>query len=133
MWVMPHPVILIASGDLRPAANQLCWPAQKAVEDAVSEQIRKLGHEVATRAILSTPKKVTDSSTASATEWKYSGTFPAMPRLWSWKPYGNTAITSCPDSSTHRGSDPHGCELERPMARTGGHAEPQRLAYQSRR
>jgi hypothetical protein len=46
MWVMPHPVILIASGDLRPAANQLCWPAQKSVEDAVSDQIRKLGHDV---------------------------------------------------------------------------------------
>jgi hypothetical protein len=46
MWVMPHPVILIASGDLRPAANQLCWPAQKTVEDAVTDQIRKLGHDV---------------------------------------------------------------------------------------
>src|SRR3954466_13820777 len=43
---MSEPVILVASGDLRPAANQLCWPAQKAVEDALAEQIRRLGREV---------------------------------------------------------------------------------------
>jgi hypothetical protein len=42
---MPQPV-LVASGDLRLSANQLCWPAQQAVEDAVSAQIRKLGYEV---------------------------------------------------------------------------------------
>jgi L-fucose isomerase-like protein len=46
MWGMPHPVFLVASGDLRPSANQLCWPAQKSVEDAVSDRIRRLGHEV---------------------------------------------------------------------------------------
>ncbi|UCG26531.1 MAG: fucose isomerase [Chloroflexota bacterium] len=29
-------VILVASGDLRPAANQNCWPAQKAMEDKLA-------------------------------------------------------------------------------------------------
>jgi hypothetical protein len=43
---MPEPVFLIASGDLRLAANQLCWPAQKAVEDAVSECVRSFGREI---------------------------------------------------------------------------------------
>lgn len=43
---MQQPVVLVASGDLRPAANQLCWPAQQAVEEAVTLQIRKLGHQV---------------------------------------------------------------------------------------
>jgi L-fucose isomerase, C-terminal domain len=43
---MPDPVVLVASGDLRPAANQLCWPAQKAVEEAVCERIRELGRDV---------------------------------------------------------------------------------------
>src|SRR5947208_1587430 len=43
---MPESVILIASGDLRPAANQNCWPAQQKVESAVTEAIRREGREV---------------------------------------------------------------------------------------
>ena len=43
---MPEPVIIVASGDLRPAANQNCWPAQEKVEQAVTEAIRREGHEV---------------------------------------------------------------------------------------
>src|SRR5579884_3784588 len=43
---MPDPVILIASGDLRPAANQNCWPAQQKVEEAVSAAIRREGRDV---------------------------------------------------------------------------------------
>src|SRR4051794_21818540 len=41
-----QPVILIANGDLRLAANQKCWPAQNRVEDAVATAIRNLGFEV---------------------------------------------------------------------------------------
>jgi hypothetical protein len=43
---MPDPVILIANGDLRLAANQKCWPAQARAEDAVMGAIRRLGHAV---------------------------------------------------------------------------------------
>ena len=43
---MPDPVILIANGDLRLAANQRCWPAQERVEEAVTSAIRKLGRAV---------------------------------------------------------------------------------------
>ena len=43
---MPEPVILVASGDLRLSANQVCWPAQKAAEEAVTEAIRRFGREV---------------------------------------------------------------------------------------
>ncbi len=43
---MADPVILIASGDLRLAANQKCWPAQARAEEAVMEAIRRLGHAV---------------------------------------------------------------------------------------
>lgn len=39
-------VILIASGDLRLSANRVCWPAQQAVEAAVTAAIRGLGREV---------------------------------------------------------------------------------------
>jgi len=43
---MPDPVIFIASGDLRLAANQKCWPAQARVEEAVANAIRRLGSDV---------------------------------------------------------------------------------------
>lgn len=44
--LMPDPVILIASGDLRLAANQKCWPAQERVEAAVTEAVRSAGRDV---------------------------------------------------------------------------------------
>src|SRR6202162_3742479 len=43
---MAEPVILIASGDLRLAANQKCWPAQSRAEEAVMQAIRREGREV---------------------------------------------------------------------------------------
>jgi hypothetical protein len=45
MW-MPEPVIVIANGDLRLAANQKCWPAQARAEEAVVDAIRRQGREV---------------------------------------------------------------------------------------
>ena len=43
---MPDPVILIANGDLRLSANQVCWPAQAGVEEAVMNAIHHAGHDV---------------------------------------------------------------------------------------
>jgi hypothetical protein len=43
---MSDTVIVIASGDLRLAANQMCWPAQVRVEEAVMNAIRREGREV---------------------------------------------------------------------------------------
>jgi hypothetical protein len=43
---MSEPVILVANGDLRLAANQKCWPAQARVEEAVMQAIRREGREV---------------------------------------------------------------------------------------
>jgi len=43
---MPDPVILIANGDLRLAANQKCWPAQARAEEAVMGAIRQMGRDV---------------------------------------------------------------------------------------
>jgi hypothetical protein len=40
-----QPVIVIASGDLRLAANQKCWPAQQNVEEAVASAIKSLGYQ----------------------------------------------------------------------------------------
>jgi len=43
---MPESIVLIASGDLRLSANQVCWPAQQEVEEKVMEAIRRLGRAV---------------------------------------------------------------------------------------
>ena len=43
---MLEPVIVIANGDLRLAANQKCWPAQARAEEAVMDAIRREGREV---------------------------------------------------------------------------------------
>ena len=39
-------VILVASGDLRLSANQVCWPAQEAVESAITKAVEKFGYKV---------------------------------------------------------------------------------------
>jgi hypothetical protein len=39
-------VYLVASGDLRLSANQLCWPAQEAFENALIQAIQSLGRDV---------------------------------------------------------------------------------------
>ncbi|MBV8708885.1 MAG: fucose isomerase [Acidobacteriaceae bacterium] len=39
-------VILVASGDLRLSANQVCWPAQEKMERAVTEAVAKFGYRV---------------------------------------------------------------------------------------
>ncbi|MGH7214094.1 MAG: fucose isomerase [Tepidisphaeraceae bacterium] len=39
-------VQLIANGDLRTSANQVCWPAQKAMEDALASAVARCGYEL---------------------------------------------------------------------------------------
>lgn len=43
---MPRRITLVASGDLRLAANQVCWPAQQEVEAAVTRAIERFGFTV---------------------------------------------------------------------------------------
>ena len=40
------PVYVVASGDLRSSANQVCWPAQEAFENALTHAIQAFGYEV---------------------------------------------------------------------------------------
>ncbi len=39
-------VLLVASGDLRPAANQTCWPAQAAMEKKLGQAVTGLGYRL---------------------------------------------------------------------------------------
>jgi hypothetical protein len=43
---MPGSIALVASGDLRLSANQVCWPAQQSVEEALTRAIEKFGYQV---------------------------------------------------------------------------------------
>lgn len=43
---MAETAILIANGDLRLPANQVCWPAQNAVEEKVIEAVRGFGYNI---------------------------------------------------------------------------------------
>jgi len=43
---MPSSIYMVASGDLRPSANQMCWPAQQSAEAALTRAIRQLGFDV---------------------------------------------------------------------------------------
>lgn len=43
---MAQTAILVANGDLRLSANQVCWPAQQAAEQKVIEAVRSLGYSV---------------------------------------------------------------------------------------
>ena len=42
----PNQVVLVASGDLRPDANRVCWPAQAALESRLEEAFAQEGIEV---------------------------------------------------------------------------------------
>jgi hypothetical protein len=39
-------VYLVASGDLRPSANQMCWPAQRAMEEGLTAAVASFGFAV---------------------------------------------------------------------------------------
>jgi len=43
---MSSSVFMVASGDLRPSANQMCWPAQQATETALTNAVQQLGFSV---------------------------------------------------------------------------------------
>ena len=43
---MPRPVTLVASGDLRESANRACWPAQAAMEQALTAAVERAGRTV---------------------------------------------------------------------------------------
>src|SRR6185369_1002122 len=44
--VGPKDVLLIANGDLRLSANQKCWPAQRAMEEALGKAVADCGYRV---------------------------------------------------------------------------------------
>lgn len=44
--IRPRQVLLVASGDLRPAANRCCWPAQAEMEESLHQAVNDSGYEL---------------------------------------------------------------------------------------
>src|SRR5688572_23016895 len=44
--VKKNQVLLVANGDLRPSANQKCWPAQRDMEAALTRAVADAGYEL---------------------------------------------------------------------------------------
>ena len=42
----PDTVLLVANGDLRPSANEVCWPAQRAMEEQLRAAVARCGARV---------------------------------------------------------------------------------------
>ena len=42
----PKEVLLVASGDLRLSANQMCWPEQSKMEEALKKALKSLGYKI---------------------------------------------------------------------------------------
>ena len=91
---MPDPVILIANGDLRLAANQKCWPAQARAEEAVMAAIRRLGREVE-RGHACDPAKGHGFIDSQKRGMEVFRGIPPARRWWWSRRSGSTAITSC--------------------------------------
>jgi hypothetical protein len=74
----PGTVQLIASGDLRLSANQVCWPAQLAMEQELTRAIEAEGHRVH-RAIPTRKRPGTGSLVPKRKAWKSSANWIRMP------------------------------------------------------
>ena len=125
----PNTAVLVASGDLRPSANRECWPAQAAMEAKLVQAFVREGMAVvrghaydpaAGHGFISSQRMGMDVfepySPGFAGDRRRGGVAIQPPRL-SRSPVPSRA-------------DPDGRQLERPVARAGRPAEPERLPDQ---
>ena len=111
----------------------MCWPAQARAEEAVMAAIRREGREVR-RGHAYRPRKRPRLHRQPEARHRGVPQHPAGRAAGGGaKRSGSTAIMCCPASYSHRGPDSDRGQLERPVARAGRHAQPQRLADQGRR
>ena len=129
---MAEPVILIANGDLRLAANQRCWPAQSRAEEAVMQAIRREGREVK-RGHACDPVKQHGFIDSQKYGMEVFRDIPpeaplvVVEAVWQ---YSHHVLARTVHA---QGSDPDRRQLERRVAGTGRHAQPERLADQGGR
>jgi putative ABC transport system permease protein len=126
------PVLLVASGDLRQSANETCWPAQHAMEQSLAAAVAKLG----ARLVRAHPYKPALKHGFIGSQKEGMEVFatvdPDAPLIvaeavWQYSHH----VLAGPDLASR--ADPDRRQLERHLAGTRGHAEPERLAHQGGR
>ena len=129
--VKKNQVLLVASGDLRPAANRNCWASQQEMEEKLRHAIAEAGYELL-RAHPFRPEAghgfISSQKEGMAV---FAGIDPKAPLIVAeavWQ-YSHHVFTAW----SRTGADPDRGELVGHLAGPGGHAQPERIAHQSRR
>ena len=128
---MAKTIYLVANGDLRPSANQKCWPVQAEVEAAVIAAIRAQGHEVRRGHDYDPGQEAWLHRQPEARHRSVPHHSRKMRRWWWWKRSGNTASIcwrACCITRARSSPSPIGAAVARP----GRPAQSQRLAAQGR-
>ena len=124
-------VILIANGDLRQSANQVCWAAQAEVERAVTAAFAAEGLKVRRAHPYRDDLKHGFIFSQRMGMDIFMGIDPEAPivvveAVWQYQSPHSRRVDQPPRPHTH------GRELVGAMAGSGGHAQPQRLPCQGR-
>jgi hypothetical protein len=91
---MSNTIYLVTSGDLRLSANQVCWPAQNALEQALSAAVGRFGHQHQ-RAHAFDPAKSHGFIDSQRSGIDVFRTFLGCNGISSWPATRQTARTSC--------------------------------------
>jgi hypothetical protein len=91
-------ILLVANGDLRSSANEVCWPAQHAMEQTLSAAVAKLGYKLVRAHPYKAAQKHGFISSQKEGMEVFAGIDPKTPLIVA-EPSGNTPITSSPASS----------------------------------
>ncbi len=124
-------IVLVASGDLRLSANQVCWPAQNAMEQALAKAIAAQGFEL----VRAHPYDASTQHGFIQSQRQGIDLFakldPEVPLIVA------EAVVAILASLARRADDASRADFDRgqlvgPMARFGWDVEPERFAAQKR-
>ena len=125
-------IYLLASGDLRESANRVCWPAQEAMEKALTGAMAKLGAEIV-RAHHYDPERghgfLSSQRMGLDTFRDLPPDAPVVVAQSVWQ-YSHHVL---PGLITHKGPILTVANWSGHVAGPGRHAQPERLAHQGRR
>ena len=125
-------VVLVASGDSRLSANRVCWPAQAALETAVTPHLRV---DSGARVVRGHPFDAAKGHGFIDGQARGIEIFRTIdPRRAARRRRGGVAVHEPRPRRTHQAPrpDPHARQLERPVAGTRRPAQPERVAHQGR-
>ena len=129
--VKKNQVLLVASGDLRPSANQKCWPAQQEMEQALAKPSPKRATNSCGLILIRRPRSTVFIGSQREGIEVFRKIDPQAKLIVAeavWQ-YSHHVL---PGLLTHEGPDADRRQLVGHLAGPGRHAEPERLAHQGR-